>query len=96
MNLNRNLIINGRQNSLSSINSSSVESLSSSHGTDSFDQELTISRLRTTETSDYDTSAAEHSEDMKHSKKSGKVRKVSSLSFDHYIISKFSLLFKLL
>ena len=64
-----------------------MESLSSSHGADSYwsiDQELaqtstayTIPRLRT-KTSDYDTgfSAAEFDEEKKHSKKSGRVRKV--------------------
>jgi len=64
-----------------------MESLSSSHGADSYwsiDQELgptstayTIPRFRA-KTSDYDTgfSAAEFDEEKKHGKKSGKVRKV--------------------
>jgi len=72
--------INGRQNSLSSISSSSMESLSSSHGASSLivaDQELTITLLRT-KTSDYDTSATEYDEDKKHNKKSGRVRKVNN------------------
>ena len=85
MSISRNLNVNGRQNSLSSVYSSSMESLSSSHGAD-FDQEslqelttsYTIPRLRT-KTSDYDTSAAEYDEDKKHSKKSARVRKVRTI-----------------
>ena len=90
MSLNRYLSVNGRQNSLSSIYSNSMESLSSSYGAaDSYwsiDQELTqtstaytIPRLRT-KTSDYDTgfSATEFDEEKKHihSRKSGRIRKV--------------------
>ena len=85
------LSVNQRQNSLSSIYSSSMESLSSSHGAESYwsiDQELaptstayTIPRLRV-KTSDYDTgfSAAELGE-KKH-KKSGRVRKVRGILAD--------------
>ncbi|XP_065899463.1 uncharacterized protein [Dysidea avara] len=94
MSLNRYLSVNGRQNSLSSIYSNSMESLSSSYGAaDSYwsiDQELTqtstaytIPRLRT-KTSDYDTgfSATEFDEEKKHihSRKSGRIRKAFSFN----------------
>ena len=83
--LARNLSVNGRQNSLSSIYSS-MESLSSSHGAESYwsvnqvptSTAHTVPRLRT-KTSDYDTgfSAAEHDEEKKQTKKVGsRVRKV--------------------
>ena len=85
----RNLSVNGRQDSLSSVYSSSMESLSSSHPADTSwsinqddDQELntssTISQLRIN-TSDYDTSPADYDDDKKHSKKYGRVRKVRKL-----------------
>ena len=75
-----------RQNSLSSIYNSSMESLSSSHGAESYwsiDQELaptstayTIPRLRA-KISDYDTGfSASELEEEKKQKKSGRVRKV--------------------
>jgi len=82
----RNLSVNGRQDSLSSVYSSSMESLSSSHPSwfinQDDDQELntsfTISQLRIN-TSDYDTSPADYDDDKKHSKKYGRVRKVRKL-----------------
>ena len=88
--MGRNLSIKGRQNSLSSACSSSMESLSSLHGMDSCwttNQELTttsrtahtIPRLRA-KTSDYDTSTAEYDEDKKHSKKHGRVKKAFNRS----------------
>ncbi|XP_065899467.1 uncharacterized protein [Dysidea avara] len=87
--LARNLSVNGRQNSLSSIYSS-MESLSSSHGAESYwsinqvptSTAHTVPRLRT-KTSDYDTgfSAAEHDEEKKQTKKVGsRVRKAFSFN----------------
>jgi len=85
------LSVKERQSSLSSVYSSSMESLSSSHGADSYwsiDQELALTSTAYTipqfraKTSDYDTgfSTAEFDEEKKYSKKSGRVRKVFNLT----------------
>ena len=93
MSYTRYLSVKERQSSLSSVYSSSMESLFSSHGADScwsIDQELaptstanTTPRFR----AGYDTgfSAAEFDEEKSHSKKNGRVRKVRIVSLNFYI-----------